>query len=268
MSAPASLVVAGRNLYTEFGLVLRRPQPWAGMAVVERPTTGLPGRVGVLPSAYGTSVARVYTLGIYKKPTTLAALVELRDQLADFLHGMVPIVWPDAPDRFAKGECTKLLPGAATANALTATDADLDVEFTCYDAAKYDLEARCVALSTTRAPIELGTLASVGEIWIKGVLTTATTITVRGPSGIPLAFVTLTPTLSNTNDFARINFDQPATITKITSAGAITDAYTFKTAGRWFRLDSADSDRDGTARCTVELSQGTGALYYHRAWRS
>lgn len=261
---PTTLLVNGTDL-TDLGLVVENIEPWLSGPRLTRALAQIPGYTGALVGEAATSESRVITATTLARTTTWAARKALLDQLSDLcMTGVCELVTADDTSRVMYGLYTESV-SDLVAPRLVNTEGRMTVGWVCPDAAKYDIQPRGYALSSTPKAIPLGTLPS-GGIWrIMGALSGACTLTYRNLLGTALGTLTVSGTLTS-SEFLDVDLDQ-RTITKWSSAGVASDAYSWKSASTyWFRLDPGDGDRTTGVWGTLEQSAATGIFMYRRAW--
>jgi hypothetical protein len=258
-----SLAINGWPIET-LGLRLVNISPWLAGAQLTRAVVAMPGYSGGVPSPFATVTSRILTLESIVQPTSMAHRLQLLDQYADALDGLLEIESVDAPDR--------VLYGTYQANGVEVSvprfvevQAALRTEILCADGAKYDREPSAIALSTTPTPIPLGTAASVGLFRFRGAAAGVRRVLYRGINGNVLGAIGVNMTIGS-SECVDVDGVQRG-ISLCDASGVFTNAYPFKLpSDRWFALHRTDGHPAADAWPTLELDGGTGVFYYRRAW--
>lgn len=259
--------------------------------IVQRPTGHLGSSARTMPSV--TRVAG-YTGGLYGGAATLqdmvltiegvilvAPIADMRayaNGVTELFVGEVEIEWAHAPGWIMRGVAGAVAVEPMRPDRAFVADVGGDaagkvplrvvLQVRCADAAVWATEPRRVALSTTPAPIDTGSLPVGGEILINGPHSGALDIDIYGPSGAlqqrhALRDVQDLPVSLATGDVLTMRLEAPHTLVRTTALGVTTDVYA------WRNLDlstpwRAIPPQDGItgARCYARLSAGTGVLTY------
>lgn len=239
------------------------------LAATQYPVSAWPGRLGVVPSPRGETAPRVLGFRSYVDTPTAAARAERMDALADALAGPVEVVYPDAPDRAYWGVASVVdvdVPSPRFVN----TDADVAVEIVCHNPARFDRLPRTRVITATPTPVEVGTASHGGVILLTGTaagaLSGAVTLELRAQSGVLVGSLTLTAALAAGESYA-IDLDA-RTITHVSSAGVVSNAYGVKTAGEWFAVHRRDAAPSLGLWPRLSTSAGVALYRWRRAWRN
>jgi hypothetical protein len=184
------------------------------------------------------------------------------------LQGVVEIVRADSLSKVLRAtfDGAIVLPRNASD---TLNDVMVDLEFTAFDAASYDMQPLVYALGTVGVPIPQGTLPSPGRIEWPGGWSGTRTVTYRGITGIP--YGTLSVTVPGSETFAAGEYlilDLARwTLTRVSASGVRTNVYHWLSAGDWFAPQPRDGDRARNRWGTLAMSAGTATYIHRRAWR-
>ena len=192
--------------------------------------------------------------------------------LQDRLGGLLTLRFSDWTDRIVRAVCTSFVPAPPDDpdNIYAVSTLDIAVTLTAYNAASYSAEPRIVALTTSPANVQLGTLPSVGIIQLAGAWTSSTsrTITIRNAAGQVVSSMALTA--PSTDSLSSSEFLEVDTvrryITKVSATGVRTNAYSWKPSGAFVVLDNVGGDRANSRYVTAEVSTGTAVLIYRLAY--
>lgn len=264
--------INGRPL-SALGMTARGLEGWLDGHTITREVTALPGVLGVVPNQFSVSSSRQIRVTCNLPVASLADRAAALATVQDAISSLVTLRFSDTPGRVVRALAGPLVvasiaPGAS----MTQNAASLVVvlTFTAYDTASYDDEPRVVSLTATPGAIPLGTLPSPGVLQWSGAWSTgiARTLTYRSMNGIPYGSLTLTAPAGNSlsaSEFLELDLARQY-ITKVGATGTRTNAYRWKTAGRWFVPDPADALRSAAAWPTLDVSAGAGLFLYRRAW--
>lgn len=259
--------------------------------IVQRPTGHLGASARAMPE-----VARVrgYTGGLYAGAPTLQdftltiegvmLVAPLMSQPAyanavtDLFVGEVEIEWAHAPGWIMRGVAGPITVEPMRTDRAFVADVGGDaagkvplrvlLQVRCADAAVWATEPRRLALSTTPAPIDTGSLPVGGEILINGPHSGALDIDIIGPSGalqqrLALRDVQDLPVSLAVGDVLTIRRDAPRGLLRTTALGVVTDVYAWRSltySTPWRAIPPQDALTG--ARCYARLSAGTGVFIY------
>lgn len=264
------MLINGRDLDLD-GFTLIALSGWSSPPSWQRAITALPDVHGVIPATRTTVDVRQMRMAIRIMCATLGERQTKLQALQDRLSGLLTLRFDDWPTRIVR----------AVAGAITVTSVDpggafaipsieVAVPLIAYDGASYDAEPNVIALTTTPAAIPVGTLPTTGVVRLDGSWSTGAsrTLTVRHANGQSVATLTLTAPTGQSlaaTDVLEIDLARRY-ITKVTGAGARTNAYSWKASGAWFAIDPAWAHRSASRTPTLELSTGTGTLLCRPAY--
>ncbi len=256
-----------RTEIATLGMRLTRIDPWLDGPALTRAATPFPNRSGHVVSRTATAAPRIFRFESLVRPATMAARRALLDDLADFFgRGEHEIETVDSLGRVLYGTYQEQPVGIAAPRFVN-TDAAVTVDLYCADGTKYDREPRSVALSTTPAPVPLGTMASGGVIRLRGPSSDQRIVTYRGLHGNPLGRLAVGLSIG-ANEFVDLDL-YSRTITKTDVNGLTIDIYDTKLPDTWwFWVHPEDGDRFTGQWGTLEVDDGTGVFYYRRAWKN
>lgn len=227
-----------------------------------RPTRDVPGRVGpVLLSqvpAYGPRTLRLEGHVLGDTLTAMwAAWHELTSRLAGGQHEVTVVDNTARVYRAYLGQAQ----GIPLRPALWAPKTRLTVELTCYDPRAYSTGNSTLGFGSTDTPVPLGTAPSGGVVRISGAAS-APSLVYKSSTGAELARITLNTTLGSTS-WVDIDLDAYTLVDENSSSVAAAWA---SSVSRWLVLDPADGDYNSTAWPTLQVTAGSGALTYSKAW--
>lgn len=267
-----ALTVNGRTL-AALGVTARELSGWLDGPDMARASAVLPNVLGVLPAAVSTSAARQIRLTLNVPAATLTGRAAVLATLEDAFAGLLSLRFDDTPTRIIRA-IAGAFTVASIAPSLSMTEAArnmvVSIPLLAFDGASYDDEPRTVVLSSAPAEIALGTLPAPGIVqwsgaWSAGV---ARSLTYRSMNGIAYGVLTLTPPTGaslTASEFLELDLGRRY-ITKVTSAGVRTNAYSWLSGGAWFTPDATDASRQAAQWPTLEISAGAGLFLYRRSW--
>ncbi len=252
----------------DLGLVLIEGGPSLDGLSVTRAVQPWPGRAGGLPSPYGTVGSRIHRFVTSAPDPTEAARVARLDTIADLLTGSVEVRYVDRPSRCSRGVARVFTADVPISPRFVNIEPRIVVEVESHNAAKWEAEPQSVILSTTPTAIPCGTLPHGGLIHLTGVaagaISTTTRVLYRGISGLTLGELVLLPSLLS-GEYLIVDLDAES-LTKVSTTGVRTDAYSWKTGGAFFRVAPRDCARDLGAWATIEITAGAALYHFRRVW--
>lgn len=267
-----ALTVNGRTL-ASLGVTARELSGWLDGPEMSRGATALPNVLGVLPAAITTSAARQVRLTLNVPAATLTGRAAILATLSDAFAGLLSLRFDDTPTRIVRAVAGAFTV-ASIAPSLSMTEMArnmiVSVPLLAFDGSSYDDEPRSVVLSTSPAEIALGTLPAPGIVqwsgaWSAGV---ARSLTYRSVNGIAYGVLTLTPPVGaslTASEFLEVDLGRRY-VTKVTSAGVRTNAYSWVSGGAWFVPEASDGNRQAAQWPTLDVSAGAGLFLYRRSW--
>lgn len=260
------MAINGRAL-ASLGVSVRELSGWRDGPDTRRQFRGLPGVAGGVLAPHALGAARELRM-VLNVPDTATL-----DVLDDLTHGLVRLVFDDAPGRVLRAVRTqRTVTSIAPSLTLLSPKLLASYVFTAADGASYDLEPRVLAVGTTPVPVSLGTLPSSGVVDVPGGWSGTRTLTYRGSNGLSYAAFAITVPVAETfaaSEFLEIDLAR-RTIVRVAGGGTRTNAYTWKSGGPWFTPDPTDGHRAGAGLVgvspTLAMSAGTAVLRYRRAW--
>lgn len=266
MTPPTGVLYLNERDVSDLGLGVLSLADWWSAPVQERAFVSPIGAAGSHPASQARMLPRRIPLKLMlddvTKETRIAALHRVYHLAGS---GLLEVRVGDDTNLYATGVLERAGGSGSWADHVVFSQGELDLDWdlVCYDPVKYGREPRIYGLPTAvRRKISLGTLPSLGSLWIFGAATTPQVI-VRGATGDQVATMTFA-TLAAATDAYHVDLTNQA-ITKYAS-GVATDSFASWTAGEWFALDPTYADVDGEG-LTVELSTGTGSLEIELAYR-
>lgn len=212
------------------------------------------------PAVIGTGVTvgpRTITVGLDVWPDALPDRVTIMDAIARRVSGLRLFRMSDSADR--ELYVTLAAPPKVEFYHIAIPRCYVELQFTAVDPTRYEREAQTVALSTSRAAVTIGTVASAPVLYLYGGSPSVVdpVVIVRNAAGDETHRLTLTGTLATNDalviDTARQSIDRyvSGVLQTGTDSG---DAWL--TSGEFPLLDPLDSS-DGTG-LTVALSATSG----------
>lgn len=252
----------------DLGLVLTEGEPSLSGLPRNREIQAWPGRAGGIASAASTVDPRVYRFVLASREISAATRMARLDDLADLLTGTVEIRFADVVDRVARGVARVFETTIPVPPRFVNLDPQITVEIECPIAARWDAQPQSRVLSATPVPIPCGTLPHGGQVVITGAaagaLSTETRLRYRGVSGVLLDELVLLPSLA-AGEYLTVNLDL-RTITKTTTGGVASDAYSNKISGDFFVVCPRDGHRSLGQWPTLEVTNGVALYHFRRNW--
>lgn len=267
-----AVTINGRSL-ASLGVTARELSGWLDGVDTSRNSTPLPNVLGVVPAAASTSSARQIRLVLNVPAASLTARATILATLSDAFAGLLSIRFDDTPTRIVRAVAGAFTVASIAPNigmSESGRNMTVVVPLLAFDGASYDEEPRVLVLSTTPTEIALGTLPSPGIVQWSGAWSTgaARSLTYRSVNGIAYGLQTFTPPAGaslTASEFLEIDLGRRY-VTKVTSAGVRTNAYSWLSAGSWFVPEAADGNRVASRWPTFEISAGAGVFFYRRTW--
>lgn len=252
----------------DYGLVLYEGGPYLGGMQRRRTIEPWPGRVGGVAASTSTTGPSVLRFVTDTRVTTEAQRTALLDQYADTLCGTVEVRYADAPGRVMRGLCRAYEADVPAPPRWVNIAPRIVVEIECPIAHRWDAQPQSLVLGATPMPVPVGTLSHGGVVRLTGAaagaLSGETRLRYRGISGVLLAELVLNVALLS-GEHLVIDLDR-GTLTRVSTAGVLTDVYAWKTGGSWFKLFPRDSARVLDAFATLEVTAGVALYHFRRNW--